>query len=420
MRQAILDGIDSAALFLNPLKGLDRIAARRPRYRSLKLRGRRWFFVFDPALIRQILKMPPTYFEKPPLLAQARTIMGNGLVTIEGGEAHREARKTLNPFFANARIADALPSIEKILDEELKVNAEAGVFHLSSAIEKTALRSLCVLLLNSDIDSEMTDSMLQQIRAAVKTMAPFRTKPSSEEIVAQSREFLENVCGSILNEKQHDESTVCPHLLRLEKEEQSASGTAIDHLITFLIAGHDTTSRLIEWTIHLVDQSGRSQEFTQFSRQMIHESFDDTTDAATGFQRYLSESLRLRPPAWVMGRSAGQDIDDELIPEIQTGDGVAIPLWSLHRSASRFENPNEFSPDRWDKPRHSDKQLGFMPFGDGPRFCIGDKYAWREATTILTFLFGKYNVKLLPGRKPIQPRPEFSLTLSRPLRGTIN
>ena len=317
---------DKTVLYFNPLHGIDRLASRGKQYKILSLRGRRWCFVFEPELVQAILQAPPDCFSRPPLLKQAREVMGMGLVTMEGGRSHDFVRKSLSRFFSQSNINVALPKIGQILSSELDQNtATNGIVDLSHVIEKTTLRSLSVLLFDSDIESDIAETMLIQIKAAIETMSPFHRKSRSPRIVENCRDFLHQVCVEMLNNNSEKEYSICPHLVKLENSaiDRQNSGTSVDHLITFFIAGHDTTSRLIEWTIYLVFRFGFREQFTTASRKWIESQTTEQESECVEFEKIISESLRLRPPVWLMGRQAKENAS-KTIEELR-GREMALP-----------------------------------------------------------------------------------------------
>jgi cytochrome P450 len=138
-------------------------------------------------------------------------------------------------------------------------------------------------------------------------------------------------------------------------------------------------------------------------------------------RRVIEESLRLRPPAWTTGRLAldthvieGEHTQSHRIPE---GSLVLLSPWVTHHRADLWENPEGFDPDRWaafQKPGDL-HPFKFFPFGGGPRKCVGEQFAYLEATIVLAMIAQRVCLDLVPGH-PIEPSPQITLGLKHGLR----
>jgi cytochrome P450 len=129
----------------------------------------------------------------------------------------------------------------------------------------------------------------------------------------------------------------------------------------------------------------------------------------------IEEALRLYPPGAVLSRTALRD-DRLSAATIRPGDTVMIPVWALHRHRRLWDDPDAFRPDRWLNGPRPDRWQ-YLPFGDGPRICIGMRFALQEATIILATLMARYRVTPVPGRAPkpvmiLTTRPEGGVWLN--------
>ena len=128
----------------------------------------------------------------------------------------------------------------------------------------------------------------------------------------------------------------------------------------------------------------------------------------------LDESLRLFPPAWIIGRRAITDdeIGDYHVP---AGTVIAICIYTLHRHPGFWENPDQFDPDRFTPERSADRnRYAYIPFSIGPRQCIGNTFGLLEASLVLACIAQRFELHLLPGIE-IQPQPLFVLRPNRDL-----
>jgi cytochrome P450 len=176
-----------------------------------------------------------------------------------------------------------------------------------------------------------------------------------------------------------------------------------DEVITFLLAGHETTSNALTWTFYLLS------EHTEIRKQVIAEirsnivatgnisMYDLEKLPLTG--RVLQESMRLYPPVWIIERNTiGEDIIGET--KVAANSLVSICTYAVHHSPELWEDPEKFDPDRF-LPENEAKRHNFayIPFGGGPRICIGNNFAFTEAMMILASVLRVYEPLVTPGHK---------------------
>ncbi|MCA0995116.1 cytochrome P450 [Alloyangia pacifica] len=180
-----------------------------------------------------------------------------------------------------------------------------------------------------------------------------------------------------------------------------------DNLLTFIVAGHETTAITLSWALYLLAFDPEAQERAR-DEVMAGVSGDTASAAEVAelpyLRRVIDETLRLYPPAGIVSRTA--QVPDELCGrEIKPGDTVMIPIYALHRSHRLWEDPDAFRPDRFlEKP----PRYAYLPFGDGPRICIGAAFALQEALIVLATLLKRFRFSAVEGRAP---EPVMILTL---------
>jgi cytochrome P450 len=123
-------------------------------------------------------------------------------------------------------------------------------------------------------------------------------------------------------------------------------------------------------------------------------------------RRIVDEALRLYPPAAFLARTA-RKADTLCGREVRPGDTVILPIYALHRHHDQWQNPDAFDPDRFIDPK-TIPRFAYLPFGDGPRICIGASFALQEAVIILATLLARFRYALIPGKAP---KPVMILTL---------
>ena len=180
-----------------------------------------------------------------------------------------------------------------------------------------------------------------------------------------------------------------------------------DNLLTFIVAGHETTALTLAWALYLCAFDPDVQDRAATEARAI---LGDRAAAAADMerlpliQRIVSEALRLYPPAAFLSRAA-QAHDRLCGREVRPGDTVMLPIYALHRHHLLWTNPDAFDPDRFLTPPD---RYAFLPFGAGPRICIGAGFAMQEAVIILATLLSRFRFTAIAGRAP---EPRMILTL---------
>jgi cytochrome P450 len=189
-----------------------------------------------------------------------------------------------------------------------------------------------------------------------------------------------------------------------------------DEVATLMLAGHETTANALSWTLMLLSQHPAArQQLTTELQQVLQGRLPTLADMSS--LRYtnqvIKESMRLYPPVAIFGREAATDatIGDYDIPR---GTVVTISQWVMHRHPQYFDNPEAFQPERWTESFEKQLPRGvYIPFGDGPRVCIGKGFAQMEAVLLLATIAQRFELDLVPDFE-IVPQPSITL---RPANG---
>jgi cytochrome P450 len=189
-----------------------------------------------------------------------------------------------------------------------------------------------------------------------------------------------------------------------------------DEVITLLRAGHETTAPTLSWAWYLLTQYPEVEK-------RLHEELDAVlggrlpTAANPAKLPYtdkvIREALRLYPPAWRIGRTAGEPIQvgDYILP---AGSNILMSPWVTHRDERWFPNPERFDPNRWGTESMAKlPRLAYFPFDGGPRVCIGAGFAMMEATLLLAVIAQRFRMRLVPHQR-IESLPSITL---RPKNG---
>jgi cytochrome P450 len=183
--------------------------------------------------------------------------------------------------------------------------------------------------------------------------------------------------------------------------------------ITFLLAGHETTANALTWCFHLIAQH------PEVERQLVEEIATvlgqrtpvmEDLGKLVYTRRVIQESMRLYPPIWIIERRA---IDADCVEgfQIPKGSSVVISPYALHRHPAYWEDPERFDPSRFEQH----PPAAYLPFGAGPRTCIGNEFAMMEALIITAMVMQSFHLQAEPGQR-IEPQPDITL---RPKHGVM-
>jgi cytochrome P450 len=177
----------------------------------------------------------------------------------------------------------------------------------------------------------------------------------------------------------------------------------VDNLLTFYLAGHETTAKALTWTLYLL---ARSPQWASALEEEIDRVAGGAPIGAAHLeqlplvQQVLKESMRIYPPVPMMSRQAVADARIDGQP-IRAGTSVVIPIYAIHRHRRRWHDPDAFDPERFAPDREAQiPRYQYLPFGAGPRICIGNAFAMIEATAILATLVRRARFAPVEGHEP--------------------
>ncbi len=359
---------------------------------------------------------------------QLRQFLGNGLVTSEGDFWLRQ-RRIAQPAFHKQRIAGFAKTFVRCAEElglRWEQDAKSGrTIDLHADMMKLTLRIASLTLLSADTGDranevgEAIDLMLHESVSRINN--PFRPPDSwptpANRRAERAMKTLDKVVLDIIDARRKGkrEDDLLQMLLEARDEETGEGMTdrqLRDEVMTMFLAGHETTANALTWTFVLLSR------FPQVARSLAAEAStvlgpdrSATAEDATQLEvsrRVLSESMRLYPPVWVIGRSPEEDVefDGYSVPK---GSLLFLSPWVTHRLPSLWDDPEGFDPDRFAPERQKlMHRHQYFPFSLGPRMCIGVGFAMLEGQLVLSTLARRFRLDLLPGH-PIIPEPLITL-----------
>jgi len=394
---------------------------------GIRLLGARLCLISDPLLIDEVLVKHASRLKKWDT-GRFDFVLGKGLLTSQG-ELWRRQRSLIQPVFAPTRMPDYDASIlsharamlaawprdgridvhQEMLRVSLKITASALFGADASGVEDLIARVQHFLL------AHFEDSM-NGIPLPMKLPTPSNVR--ARKLMRQFDAALMTLIG------QRRKGDPTRDLLGVLLDARSDASAAIsdqqlrDECMTMLIAGHETTAVALTWALWLVAKHpaiGREVS-AQIDRAIgEHDDIDAASvDKLPLVRNVLNEALRLYPPGWVIGRINTEAIavDRYLLP---AGTQLFVLPYFAQRDAAYFHRPQEFLPHRWEEPQiRQIPRCAFMPFGAGPRKCVGMSFALREMILTLACILRAFSVSVVAGDP--EARACASITL-RPARG---
>jgi cytochrome P450 len=221
-----------------------------------------------------------------------------------------------------------------------------------------------------------------------------------------------------------DHGDLLSMLLTAQDEDEGGGMTdqqVRDEAMTIFLAGHETTANALTWTWYLLSQYPDVEATLHAEVDRVLQGRLPTIQDLASLsyvERVVTESMRLYPPAWIIGRRA--------IAEYQLGQYVAPPRsilvmspYIMQRDPRFYADAERFDPDRWTPEfRAALPKFAYFPFGGGPRQCIGESFAWMELILLVATIAQQYRLRLVPGH-PVEPQPLITLRARHGMRMTI-
>jgi len=421
------------AIVDNPIKAWPRALYRDRIYRS-RLLGRDIIYVMAPDLIRTVLLDDADSFEKGEV---ARRALGPALgdaILIADGSRWRWQRRAVAALFRQERIRDFLPDMiaaaERTRDrwQAMPPAAEIDVAHeMTQTTFDIILRTM--LPGRGSIDPDLMErsvtSYLEStswVIALAMVGAPRWTPFPGIYRRHRNRKRLHAMLESLILEARRTPghgNDLLTHLMTATDPETGRSMDPIDvrnNLLTFITAGHETTALALTWTFYLLSLHPEIEQRVKGEIAAVTGGGPVRPEhiEALGFtNQVIQEAMRLYPPAALIVRAARRDVvlDGE---QIRAGSTVYIPVYAVHRHEKLWSDPDRFDPSRFEpEAAKARDRCSYLPFGAGPRICVGQGFAQMEAAAVLATLLRSFQLELRPG---YTPEPRLRVTL-RPATG---
>jgi cytochrome P450 len=409
----------------NVLQLIPEIATRAPIISGRT--GKRWHMVMAPEALRRILRENVENYPKSVVTKLIlEPAIGDSLFVAEGAEWMWQ-RRTAAPVFSHRNVA-ALGPVMTAAAERASDRIARSIGRAADLFDEMVATTFEVIGDVTFSGGEGFDraSVHKAIEAYIAQTAkvsildiigapPWVPRPG-RLIAGRAMGEMKRVADAAIDRRRGDGARPVPDLLDLLMAgEDPKSGRRMttaelrDNLLTFIVAGHETTALTLSWALYLCAFDQEVQADARSEAQAVLGDRAATAEDVAKLpliRRIVDETLRLYPPAAFLSRTA-QAPDTLLGREVRAGDTVILPIYALHRHHALWPDPDRFDPDRF-IDRQSIDRFAWLPFGDGPRICIGANFAVQEAVIILATLLSRLRFAPVPGK---EPKPVMILTL---------
>lgn len=386
--------------------------------------------ISHPEGIRHVLTENAGNYEKGALQRRVLgPLLADGLLLTEG-ETWRRARRILAPLFTPSRtlrLAERMGEVCSRRVDSWLLEDGARVINIDSEMSGLTFDILSATLFSDELDGDAQgfEQALNRYLAMGARLDPLDVLAAPAWIPrlgraasgGVARYFEERVATLVTRRRARIESgadspdDLLSALLLARDEPDGAALSDREvaaNILTFILAGHETTARTLGWALHLISRSPRTAAHLRTEADAFDLTDARWADALPWTRAVIEEAMRLFPPAPTLARRAlGPDVIGG--QAIAAGTAVAISPWVLHRHETLWDDPEAFRPERFlPENRKSIDRYAYIPFSAGPRVCIGAAFAMQEAMIALATVMRAADVEAVSA---VEPRPMHQITL---------
>lgn len=365
-------------------------------YLKRDILGFRVHILLDPALVQHVLLDNAANYAKPDIVKSLLDpIIGRGLLTADA-ELWREQRRIVAATFSPAAVEAQRGMFVQAARDAMRRWSDSQRLDMAAESTRTTMTVIALALFGGD-PRLISDESMAHIAAAIEGFSEARMLallrlpqfPVTPKGRAGKRGqvFLRKTLAEVVDDRWSgrmggDFLTGMIDALRQRFPEAEARAISVDNAATFYLAGHETTANALAWSLFLLAaQPELQEEMAAEAKGALVKGAEDVAERVPRLRLFLAESLRLYPPVPRFDRQAvGPDRLGER--EVKPGDIVSIWPWMLHRHKKLWDHPDAFDIDRF-ADRRGRHRFQYLPFGAGPRTCVGAQFATTEALTLL-------------------------------------
>jgi cytochrome P450 len=384
----------------------------------------RAYLVNHPELVRNVL-LRPQVFGKGGIFDKARQLLGNSL-SVSRGEEHRHQRRLVQPAFRPEKIAEYTRAVAADTQTAIAGWRSGDVRNISDEMHALLMRVAARTLFSAGLDDATIEEARQCLRTVSlgiykRTMAPLglmeKLPTPANRSYDHANAKLREVVAEMIDARRRtpaDRDDLVSTLLSNEHPvtgERLTDRELLDQVVTFLVAGSETTASTLAFVFHLL---GAFPEVEKRVHTEVDEVLGDRgptyqdLSALPYTRNVITEALRLYPPSWMAMRVAAEDVELGGL-QVRSGAMVLYSAYAMHRNPAMFPDPEVFDPGRWEPERARQVARGAMlPFGAGSHRCIGDVLALTETTLIVAAVAAGWRLRPVPGTR-LRPEPRATM-----------
>ena len=389
--------------------------------------GKRWHMVMDPDALRRVLLEKVDDYPKSDVTKNLlKPAIGDSMFIAEG--AHwKWQRRTAAPVFSHRNVMNLGPIMSEAAERSVKRIEDAGpraVDYLDEMVNTTFDVITDVTFSGGEgFDRGAVHKAIDGYIAEAGKISLFDILGAPEWVPRPGRVMsgkalkeMKSLADRSIEDRMERGPKGVPDLLDLlldgedpDTKRRMNTPELRDNLLTFIVAGHETTALTLAWSLYLCAFDAEVQEQARAeARHVLNGRIAEAADVVNLpiTRHIIDEALRMYPAAGMISRTALKD-DTLCDRQIKPGDTVVVPIYALHRNELLWNDPNAFLPYRFADRKAIDR-YAYLPFGDGPRICIGASFAIQEAVIILATLLSRFRFNPVKGR---DPKPVMILTL---------
>lgn len=365
--------------------------------------GRDVYVLRHPDHIREVLVRQASKFGKPTegiSAKQLEQLLGEGLLNANG-DSWRRRRRLIQPAFHPEKLRAYSETVSAFSREAIAEWTSGETIDISREMMELTLRIVCRALFDHDVrqggETDRVAAAVNTLRdsfGGIEAVLPDWLSTPGQRRIRGAIEDVDSVVYGLIDRrmaasKQGDD--LLGALIETTRQDDGLTRRELrDELLTLFIAGHETTSHALSWTLHLLGQNPEAAERARAEVDALGRDPDwESLQALPWTRQCIDEAMRIYPPAYVVPRAVVEEVE---IGGYVFPKGADVVVWILHthRDARWFPNPMRFDPSRFEpEARKSIPQCAYLPFGAGQRTCIGKQFALMEAQLILAHILHK-------------------------------
>ncbi len=392
------------------------------------------YMVNHPDYIHELLVKQSHKINKSPVYKKALgKFLGEGLL-VSDGEFWKRQRRLAQPAFHTKRIEAYAETMVAYTEDMMSGWRDGESCDIATEMMRLTLFIVAKTLFDADVRADaakMGDALEVLLHVVVESASRLVPLPRWVPTRARARRAqairdMDDIVMRVIEERRHkgdDRGDLLSMLLMAQDEDGTGMSDkqVRDEALTIFLAGHETTANALTWTWYLLSQhpdveaalhaevdsvlGGRAPSVADLARLPYTE-------------QVIKEAMRLYPPAWGFSRKTLEDVALDEHWTIPAKRGVLVIPYVVHRDPRWYPDPDRFDPMRWTPEREKAlPKMAYLPFGGGPRICIGNNFAMMEARLILAAVAQRYQLRLAPQQKVVpEPlvtlRPKYGLRMA--------